>query len=103
EVAARKIFWRGIFDPEWVWLSFTGTIEEGAWCGGLPIYSVVLGDVFLPWTYTNAGILRREDQNKFRYWIKVPRVRVNDVDSRRIWTADIEKMLSVRLPQAGWK
>lgn len=101
--AAKKVFWRGLFEPEWAWLSFTGHIEDGDWTAGLPLYSVMIGDVYLPWVYANSCVLMREGPLKFRLWLKVPRSRVSDIDARRSWAQDIEKMLLARLPQARWK
>ena len=102
ESAARKVFWRGIFEPEWSWISFAGHIDEGVWSTGLPVYCVMIGDVYLPWVYANACVLRRESPTKFRYWLKVPRERVKDIDARRAWALELEKALLARLPQAKW-
>jgi hypothetical protein len=102
ERAARKIFWRGLFEPEWSWLSFTGEIQKGPWSDGLPVYCVMVGDVYLPWLYANACVLRRESATKFRYWLKVPTERVSDIDARRAWALELEKVLLARLPQAKW-
>lgn len=99
---ASKIFYRGALTPEWSWLSFEGSFQDGPWTNGLPPYVVVIGDVYLPWAYSNAAIFRRLEGLKFRVWIKVPRARGHDIDARRGWALGIENNLRARLPQAEW-
>ncbi len=100
---AEQIFFRGIAEPEWAWISFEGSMEKGAWCDGLPKACVVIGDAHLPWTYANAVILRRIDDTQLRYWMKVPRNRIDDIDVRRTIAQNVRTLLMKRLPLAEWK
>jgi len=45
---AAKIFNRGIWRPEWNWVSFQAACEAGPWLDGFPDLMVVLGDIYLP-------------------------------------------------------
>ncbi len=103
EEVARVLFWRGVLEPEWAWISFEGSMEQGPWCDGLPALSVVMGDVFLPWVYANTFILRRCEGTRLRVWLKVPRTRGLVIDARRGWGLGVENLLRARLPQADWR
>lgn len=101
--AARKIFGRGIAQPEWAWQSFAGKMQKGPWTSGLPNSFVVIGDVYLPWCYANVSVVQRTDETHFRVWIKVPRARMGDIDARRAWVGELQKLFIQRLPMAEWK
>ncbi len=102
EVATR-VFWRGIVQPEWCWLNFECTMNRGPWSAGWPNYCVLIGDVYLPWVYSNAAVLRKLDDDRLRIWLKVPYARVEDIDGRRGWAMGIENLLRSHLPQADFK
>jgi hypothetical protein len=103
KTAARKLFGREIFQPEWAWLSFGGVMSKGPWTAGLPNSVVVIGDVYLPWYYSNVAVLKRVDETRFRIWIKVPRSRAGDIDARRGWASELQRLMTQRLPLAAWK
>ena len=103
EAAARKLFGRNIPTPEWAWVSFGGSMMKGPWVAGMPRAFVLLGDVYLPWCYGNLSIIQRGEDTRFRAWVKVPRARVTDIDARRAWASDVQKLLLARLQLAGWK
>ncbi len=104
EAAGAKIFRRGArAAAQWTWLSFTGQMQAGVWSDGIPEYILLMGDVYLPWIYANASIMRRVDATRWRFWLKVPRARVNQIDARRGWAVDLERLLRQRLPLADWK
>ena len=88
--------------PEWTWISLDGTMKSGPWCDGLPTYSVVIGDIFLPWAYANTFVLRRLEGTRFRVWLKVPFERASHIDARRGWALGAENLLRARLPLADW-
>jgi hypothetical protein len=100
---AKTLFWRGVWKPEWAWVSFEGLMKTGVWSEGLPTYTVVVGDVYLPWAYANAFVLRRIEGGRFRVWLKVPRVRVDNIDARRGWGLGVENLLRERLAAADWR
>lgn len=102
ENVARTMFWRGVMTPEWTWISLDGTMKSGPWCDGLPTYSVVIGDIFLPWAYANTFVLRRLEGTRFRVWLKVPFERASHIDARRGWALGAENLLRARLPLADW-
>lgn len=103
EDVAHKIFGRHLLAPEWAWIGFKGGIHKGPWIEGLPGSFVVLGDVYLPWCYGNLAVVQRTDELKTRVWLKVPRARMHEIDARRQWSSDAEKILWQRLPMAEWK
>jgi hypothetical protein len=100
---AEKLFWRGVQAPEWTWLCFSGQMRPGPWTDGLPDYSVVIGDIYLPWVYANAFMLRRIDDTRFRVWLKVPASRARDIDARREWAFEVQTQLHGRLALADWQ
>ena len=102
ETVAKTLFWRGVLTPEWTWLSLDGTMKIGPWCDGLPTYSVVIGDIFLPWAYANTFVLRRLEGTRLRVWLKVPSGRAGHIDARRGWGLGVENLLRARLPLADW-
>lgn len=103
EAAAFKVFGREVIKPEWAWLSFAGTMSKGPWTAALPQTTIVIGDVYLPWYYANVAIVRRSDESHYRIWIKVPRSRVGDIDARRGWAGELQRLMNQRLALAGWK
>jgi hypothetical protein len=100
---ADKIFWRGTIEPEWCWLAFDCTMKTGPWLQGWPDYSVLIGDIYLPWVYSNAAVLRRLEGDRLRVWLKVPFARAEDIDARRGWALGIENLLRSHLPAADFK
>lgn len=100
---SQKVFGRHIYVPEWAWVSFRGGMHKGPWTEGLPSSFMVIGDVYLPWCYGNCVMINRSDDLRFRAWMKVPRSRMHDIDARRQWSAEAEKILWARLPMAEWK
>lgn len=100
---ARQLFWRGPMKPDWVWMSFEGSFVPGPWNDGLPDYSVVMGDVHLPWAHANVFVLRRLSETGVRVWLKVPLARSENIDLRRGWALGIENTLRARLPLAEWR
>ncbi|MBX3021303.1 MAG: hypothetical protein KF799_06450 [Bdellovibrionales bacterium] len=99
---AEQIFNRGIWRPEWSWVSFHAACEAGPWLDGFPGYMVVIGDVFLPWVYANSVIVRRTQGDNFQMWMKVPSKTLGDADQRRRWSMEAETLLNSRLSLAKW-
>lgn len=99
---AKRIFTKGIWRPDWVWMSFAAGCEHGPWSDGFPQHAVVVGDVCLPWLYANVAVLRRLDPEGFRVWMKIPAKSVNDEGARERWSSDIQQLLNERLPLARW-
>jgi hypothetical protein len=97
---APRIFNRGVWRPEWAWASFRMSSEHGPWSDGFPAYSVVLGDVFLPWVYANALVLRRLDPDEFQVWMKVPAAALADESARKEWADQTVALLNGRLAMA---
>jgi hypothetical protein len=100
---AEKIFWRGITEPQWCWISFACSMQTGPWVSGWPEYSVLIGDIYLPWVYSNAAVIRKLENGRLRLWLKVPHSRAEDIDARRGWALGIENLLRSHLPQADFK
>lgn len=99
---AQNIFSRGIRKAEWHWLNFQGTCDRGPWSAGFPEYSVVINDLYLPWTYTNMMVLRWTDVDVFQVWLKVPALGVHREERRQEWVKEVRAQLEKRLPHAGW-
>jgi hypothetical protein len=100
---APRIFNRGIWRAEWAWASFEANCEAGPWLDGFPNHIVVIGDVFLPWVYANATVLRRLQPDGFRVWMKVPAKGIGESDQRAKWAEDAEALLNARLSMAKWR
>jgi hypothetical protein len=103
ETAAAQVFPRGVRRPDWCWMSLEGHVQRGPWVEGLPDYSIVIGDVCLPWVYGNVAVMRRLETGHFRVWVKVPFARAQERESRQLWADEVLSILNRRLPQAGWK
>lgn len=99
---APRLFNKGIWRPEWSWVSFQAGCEAGPWLDGIPGYMIAVGDVFLPWVYANAVIVRRLQPDGLRLWMKVPAKQTGDSAQRARWAAEAEALLNSRLSMAKW-
>jgi len=99
---AAQLFPGGVFQPEWVWLRMPATLTRGPWSDGFPEYVVAMGDVGLPWTYSNVAILRWVEKDELYIWLRVPAQGVGDGVRRASWARDVEQMLRRRLPMGEW-
>lgn len=99
---AKRVFNKGIWRPEWSWVRFAASCEAGPWLEGMPPYTVLIGDVCLPWVYENATILRRLQPEGFHVWVKVPAKIVDQDASLAQWAASVERVLNTRLSLAKW-
>lgn len=100
---ANRLFSKTVRKPEWRWLSFTGHCDRGSWSAGFPEYTAVIDDLHLPWNYTNLILLRWNDPDVFRVWIKVPDGGYLKPEKRNEWAQEITLKLNARLKQAHWK
>lgn len=100
---AQHLFANKIRKTQWRWLAFQGRCHRGSWSIGFPEYSVVLGDLHLPWVYTNAMGLRWTDSDIFELWLKVPAEAAKLTERRAGWAEEARLALDARLPQAMWQ
>ena len=103
EQVAEALFNRDIRRPEWLWISMHGDVERGPWVDGFPRYSVVINDVYLPWTHANAVMLEWIDKDKFEIWMKVPAETTRDPNQRLGWAQEVERLLTSKLALGRWK
>jgi len=99
---SKKLFPRGVLRPEWSWMRLSARCEHGPWSSGFPDFTVVMGDVFLPWTYTNVVHLRRWGADGFQVWLKIPSQRAGESEARAGWAREVEDLLNRRLTLAKW-
>jgi hypothetical protein len=97
------LFQKGPVLAQWNWLCFEGESDHGSWSEGLPEYSVVLGDVNLPWVYDNLVVLRRRDSERWQYWIKVPAKAFVKKEERAKWARGVESLMNQKLGLANWR
>jgi hypothetical protein len=97
---AQTVFNKGVWTPDWVWMQMAVRCEHGPWSDGLPAYAIVIGDLFLPWTYGNAFVLKRVESDSFQVWLKVPYLGASDSLRRTQWAQQVEQALNSRLPLA---
>lgn len=97
---AKRVFPRGTWKPDWVWLALHADCEAGPWLDGFPAHMVVIGDRFLPWTYANAMVVRRAEPEGFRLWVKIPAAA--DGVRRQEIADECEAALNARLALAKW-
>jgi hypothetical protein len=99
---AETLFHGRVRKAEWVWFHLFGACERGSWTGAFPEYSIVVGDVCLPWTHGNAFVLRWLEPDIVEVWMKVPAASVLNSEQRAKWVHQAQTILSTRLPQAHW-
>lgn len=98
----ERLFGKSLRRPEWVWMNLIGACERGDWSSAFPEYSIVLGDVFLPWNYANAFVMRWIEPDVFDVWMKVPAASVFHAEQRARWAKEAQDILMARLPHARW-
>lgn len=103
EKVAGQVFPHGPSEPQWVWLSMNVRHQHGPWSNGIPDYTVILNDLYLPWTHTNLAILRRLEQDVYRCWLRVPFTQAADPAHRGAWAQQLRASLEKRLPMAKWQ
>lgn len=100
---AQALFPRGMRKAAWRWIGFEGRAMRGSWSTGFPEYINVIGDVHLPWTYSNNLILRWTEPDHFHVWMMAPASSAAIEIRQQEWARDIEAMSNGRLPMAEWK
>lgn len=96
------VFSKGVRKSEWRWINFHGRCDRGSWSAGFPEYTLIVGDIHLPFTYTNLIVFRWVDVDHFQAWIKVPAASMRKAELRAEWAEEIRRELFRRLPQASW-
>lgn len=100
------IFPQGLIEPKWQWLRQTVRLEGNRPADALPGMTLMIGDVFLPWSRENMMILRRraqsgDDFRGFDVWQKLPITARTDLVSKNEPGSGIalEELLVKRMPE----
>lgn len=97
----KTLYSRGEVEPSWYWARFQVDLEGRVFEEQLPLHSVVIEDVFLPWTHTNTMVVRKRVSGKsLDVWVRLPIWARFDHDYRAKIEDEVLKILRRRLPQS---
>ncbi len=70
---AERLYPKGVLESDWSWIRYRFSIDLGIYQKVVPLHSVLIADLNLPWTHTNLLILQRTVKPEhFDVWMRVP-------------------------------
>lgn len=73
EKVAKTLYPGGVLESEWSWIRFRMSFDEGIYQQVIPIHSVILDDLFLPWSHANLLILQKTVKPQhYDVWLRLP-------------------------------
>lgn len=75
ERLAKYFFPEGPLEPEWCWVRYRMSLQACFERDHLPAHTVVMNDLYSPWTHENLMILQRTSlSDQFDAWMRIPTV-----------------------------
>lgn len=102
EDLAKKLF-PEVLEPDWQWVRMDLRSSIGTWWSGVPSWSIVIEDIYLPWTHDNMFVLRKRSGGNWEAWMKVPFHRLSEPTAWHAWARGVENVLLRRLPHGQWR
>jgi hypothetical protein len=99
---ADQMFPQGVLEPDWQWVRLDLRSSVGAWVTGIPPWTVVVDDLYLPWTHANCFILQKGSGGNWDAWLRIPYNRLADPVAWHAWARSVETVLLKRLPHGQW-
>lgn len=99
EKIGKYLFPEGSLESEWCWVRYRVGLQECFERNSLPLHTVVIDDVFSPWTHENFVVLQRtavEDQ--FDVWMRIPTVQRFNKEYLTMRSTRMNAHLTERMP-----
>ncbi|QDK37744.1 hypothetical protein [Bdellovibrio sp. NC01] len=75
ERLGKYFFPEGPLESEWCWVRYRVGLKQCFERDSLPLHTVVLDDVYSPWTHENLMVLQRTSlADQFDVWLRIPTV-----------------------------
>jgi len=88
-------------ESEWCWVRYRVGLKDCFERQSLPIHSVIVGDLYSPWSHENLMVLQRTPlQDQFDAWIRIPTVQRFNKEYLSSRSERMKKHLSQRMSLA---
>lgn len=88
-------------ESEWCWVRYRVGMKDCFERKSLPIHSVIVGDLYSPWSHENLMVLQRTPlQDQFDAWIRIPTVQRFNKEYLSNRSEKMKKHLSQRISLA---
>lgn len=73
EGVGQKLYPKGDVEPDWAWLRYRLQVTPGPETEPLPLHTVILGDLYQPWTHDNLVVLAKTPSaDRWDAWMRLP-------------------------------
>lgn len=107
ETVAEKLFPRGVAEAGWSWRRFRASFAHAKmnvtkWSEQIPGHTLLIDDIYLPWTHENLVILKHRADGKtvdqWDVWVRMPRSMSRNPASMQKISTRLTEILKQRIP-----
>lgn len=98
ERLGKYFFPEGALEPEWCWVRYRVSIQQCFERDHLPIHTVLMDDLYSPWTHENMMVIQRTSlADQFDVWMKIPTVQRFNKEYLTIRSEKMKSHLTMRM------
>ncbi|MNK01285.1 hypothetical protein D3C87_190820 [compost metagenome] len=99
EKIGKYFFPEGALESEWCWVRYRVGLQECFERNSLPLHTLVIEDVYSPWTHENFMVLQRTAvDDQFDVWMRIPTVQRFNKEYLTLRSVRMAEHLTARMP-----